>query len=490
MNIYDYIVLGAGYAGLSSAALLAQKGKSVLLLEGHSDIGGCAGRFARRGFVYDAGATTLSGIAHDGPLSKLFDDLELNPKLYEIDPTLVMTTSKARKIQRFRENEKWIQELEKHFPHIEHRQTWQKLERLNRQSWKLLPALQNFPPQNLKEAFGLLKPKILKGTPLLPLLTMPFTQLLDPKALEDEEFMSLMDEMLLISTQSTAKEVNALIGTLGACYLSDTWVPHGGMTALGDQLLERFKEFKGELLLRTKALGIEKDNQHWKVQTQKSEFFCHKLISTLPMWNHKELGPKGLEEQISTWEKHHPDAWGAVSAYQGVSFKTPPESCYFQVHTREIPYSEGHSVFISLSHPKDHSRAKEGTQTLTASVHSHEESWPHARKSTEYLNQKKELSKAFQKVFEKTFSEYGVEFLGKLEIGTPYTFERYTGRYKGRVGGLPHKRLKTLLTYPSSQTKLEGFYRLGDTVFPGQGVVGVISGAQKLIDLLENEGKI
>jgi phytoene dehydrogenase-like protein len=173
-----------------------------------------------------------------------------------------------------------------------------------------------------------------------------------------------------------------------------------------------------------------------------------------------------------------------------VRFQKTPETCYFQVHSEEIPFSEGHSVFISLSHSEDNTRAPEGEQTLSASIHTHEKYWPHPRKSDEYKKQKKDLNKAFQKVINETFSDYGIEFLGRLEIGTPHTFERYTGRYKGRVGGLPHKRLTTLLSYPSSQTKLSNFYRLGDTVFPGQGVVGVISGAQKLIKLFIKRGEL
>lgn len=491
MQNYDFIILGAGYAGLSSAALLAQKGVKVLLLEAHSDIGGCAGRFRRGDFVFDAGATTLSGIAFNGPLTKLFNKLQMAPYLYKIDPSLIIQTSKQKTLRRYRQRAQWVQELEEHFPHIEHKKTWEKLEKINQQVWSLLPGLQNFPPQNLKQVLGLIRLDILKSTPLLPLLTMPFTQLLDPKALEDEEFMSVIDEMLLISTQSRAKEVNALIGTLGACYLSDTWVPHGGMTSLGDLLIDHLKQYdNAQLALKTKVNSIEKVDQFWKVKTQKEEFISKNVISTLPMWNHEKLGPPGLKAEIDSLVNHHPYAWGAVTAYQAVSFKTPPETCYFQVHTKNIPYAKGNSVFISLSHPQDNTRAQEGTQTLSASIHTHESDWAYERKTPEYFQQKKELSIAFQKILEETFYEYGIVFIGRLEIGTPHSFERYTQRYKGRVGGLPHKRLKTLLTYPNSQTKLKNFFRLGDTVFPGQGVVGVISGAHKLIELLEAQGEV
>lgn len=491
MKKYDAIVIGAGHAGLSCAALMAQKGQNVLLLESHSDIGGCAGRFARKAFVYDAGATTLSGLAHQGPLAQLVKDLELAPLLYPVDPSLIILSPTGRQMRRYRKRERWVAELNEHFPHIAHKNAWEKIERINQQAWQLLPELKSFPPQNLRQAFSLISPKTLKGLALLPLLNSSFAQLLGPEAQRDAEFMAIINEMLLISTQSRAHEVNALIGSLGASYLSDTWVPHGGMAALGDQILEKFFQFNGTLLTKSRVTHIEKDGQLWKVRTHKEqEFTSGKLISTLPMWNHKTLGPDEIKPQIERHEKAHPQSWGAITAYTGIRFKKTPPASYFQVHSPDIPYSEGASVFISLSHPDDNLRAPTGQHALTASVHTHEKHWPYPRPTQEYKDQKKNLDKAFQKVIQRTFSEYGPELLGKLEVGTPHTFERYTGRFKGRVGGLPHKQLETLWRYPSSLTNLKGFYRLGDTVFPGQGVVGVVSGAQKLVQHLEENGEL
>jgi phytoene dehydrogenase-like protein len=43
----DVLVVGAGIAGLTAAALLAKQGRSVVLLEAHHQSGGCAGTFRR-----------------------------------------------------------------------------------------------------------------------------------------------------------------------------------------------------------------------------------------------------------------------------------------------------------------------------------------------------------------------------------------------------------------------------------------------------------
>jgi len=53
--MYDFIIIGAGFGGLSTAALLAKKGKKVLLLEASSFPGGRAFYHEKEGFVWQYG---------------------------------------------------------------------------------------------------------------------------------------------------------------------------------------------------------------------------------------------------------------------------------------------------------------------------------------------------------------------------------------------------------------------------------------------------
>lgn len=63
---YDVIVIGAGIGGLSTAALLAKAGKSVLLVERHDRPGGYAHGFRRRNYHFDAGVHLVSGCGPEG----------------------------------------------------------------------------------------------------------------------------------------------------------------------------------------------------------------------------------------------------------------------------------------------------------------------------------------------------------------------------------------------------------------------------------------
>jgi len=54
------IVIGSGFGGLASALRMRAKGYEVTLLEKHSDLGGRARVFKKRGFTYDGGPTVIT----------------------------------------------------------------------------------------------------------------------------------------------------------------------------------------------------------------------------------------------------------------------------------------------------------------------------------------------------------------------------------------------------------------------------------------------
>lgn len=73
----NIVVIGAGLGGLTTAALLANDGYKVTLLEQHNIVGGCATFFKRKGgFICEVGLHEMDGV-HSKTIKEIFEPLEV-----------------------------------------------------------------------------------------------------------------------------------------------------------------------------------------------------------------------------------------------------------------------------------------------------------------------------------------------------------------------------------------------------------------------------
>jgi phytoene dehydrogenase-like protein len=181
------------------------------------------------------------------------------------------------------------------------------------------------------------------------------------------------------------------------------------------------------------------------------------------------------------------DGWGAFTLYLGVDEKIfPPDfATHHQILCAE-PLAEGNSVFLSVSPEWDETRAPKGFRTLTLSTHTRLPQWWQAwqdGKAT-YERLKADYTERMLKAAERLLPSLRDAIRIALP-GTPLTFQRYTRRPFGWVGGFPQTSLFRTVRPRIS----DGIWLVGDSIFPGQSTAAVaIAGMRVAFAILHDLG--
>ena len=476
---YDYIVIGAGSAGLSFAALMEKKGHSVALLEAHSVPGGCSSYFERDGFIFDAGATTLSGLKEGRPLNDLIKQLDLKLDLVCIDPGIVsMLPNKT--VNRFKHFDQWISELDSKFPGIDHKKLWSKFLEIEIQGWDLSTTFKNIPLRSFKKIYSFINFKSLGAIKTLPALFKSIDQELKINKITNTEYLSMIDEMLFITAQNNRLDTPLLMGAMGLGYPEDTSYAMGGMKSFAHAIASKCSN----IFYRNKVQAIVPTTSGFDVVTNKGVYKSKKVVSTLPIWNHRELF---TDDKIKKFYDNYKlpaveDCWSAFMVYLTIPKDSSRSSLYYQIHTDLIPNCETHSFFVSLSHPEDPIRSINSRQVVTISTHTRSKVW-FGLEAADYKNKKRESGDFMLNVLREKF-QLQENDLQNIITGTPKSFVKYTNRFNGLVGGIPHSIKRNPVDFLIAKSPIENFYMLGDTQFPGQGIATVVLGAQNLVDFL------
>lgn len=106
---YDAVIIGSGMGGMSTAALLANDGYNVLILEQALHPGGCSSSYPRKGYVFESGATTLIGFDENQPLKWLENKTGIHIPREELSPSMKVRMGEDT-ITRYKDKNEWIRE--------------------------------------------------------------------------------------------------------------------------------------------------------------------------------------------------------------------------------------------------------------------------------------------------------------------------------------------------------------------------------------------
>ena len=113
--VWDVAVVGAGLGGLAVAALLARRGRAVVLVEQASEAGGLCRPLRREESAFDPGLELLLGFADGGPGRRLLARLGLEVPLGVADPGVQIALPRHR-LSLPADPDGWWPEIRREFP--------------------------------------------------------------------------------------------------------------------------------------------------------------------------------------------------------------------------------------------------------------------------------------------------------------------------------------------------------------------------------------
>ncbi len=491
------VVIGAGIAGLTAAALLAKAGRRVLLLEAHHQSGGCAGTFRRGPYTFDVGATQVAGLEPGGSHARLFHHLEVEPPAATtLDPGCVVHLGDGnRPIHLWHNPECWRAERQAQFPGSE--RFWNLCQAVHQANWRFAARDPVLPPRNLwdlGQLLGALEPATLASG----LLT--FSSVADLLKLcgcaGDQRLRRFLDLQLRLYSQEPADRTAALYGATVLAMAQaplGLWHLEGSMQRLCDQLELALSRWGGELRLRSRVKRLQPLPQGgWRIQCGSGStsisgtsgtIEAGAVVCTLPPQLLPELLGEAMPAAYGQRIASFGEPSGALVLYGAVARERLPVDVPAHL---QLDWADPGSLFVSVSREGD-GRAPAGQATVIASVFTPAKPW-FALEPGAYASAKAEAMAGIQRGLRSLLDLESGDWQ-HAELSTPRGFQRWTGRPFGYVGGLGQHPSRFGPFGLASRSPLPGLWLCGDSIHPGEGTAGVsLSALMACRQLLASQG--
>ena len=465
MKSYDLSVIGSGMGGSMIASL--NRDKNITLFEKDRNLGGCAGTFKKNGNLYNIGATTFAGYESGSIVKDIFDSGDFTPCLKKSD-IAIRIIQNSTVIDRGKDFEKFLENIEEVFPNKNNRYFWEKIKEIDEKFWKIknLYYGRHSLKSNIKtfktflELFDTFKFDILKSADHFIRSSLGNIS---------SSYQAFIDSQLLITLQSTSKNLSLLSMALGLSYpFHNVFYVNGGMGSIFDGLLKGIDVKKEEEI---KKVLIEKDS--FRLISSKDEYITKKLILNSSVYDSSNLfEDANIKRYYSSFSFSDQSAFVITFI---IDKKIELLHHYQIILDDKIPNSISNSFFISISSYDDDKMSKSGL-SVTISTHTKALYWKNMTKD-EYKKQKRLTQDFIIGKFLENFDEVKKEDIIDIFSATSKTFNRYINRYN--CGGMSIS-IKNIMKTPTTTTPFKGLYNVGDSIFSGQGWLGVAIGVNIL----------
>ena len=478
----DVAIIGAGIAGMATAARLQAQGLSTVVFEAHGQPGGCAGFFRRKGFAFDVGATTLVDFEAGGVGSELLQSIGMPLPPGEALPGYVAWLP-DRKVTLYRDGAAWAEErLRTLGDGPAHHRLWALLDRLAAVFWNASRKGIKLPVQNPRDAFRALQAI---GLPSLPLACHAFRTMGDALrafGLRQDHALTAVLSMLIEDTVHSdideAPLINAALGiTIRGAGLTRAT---GGMWGFWRRFLAHYRQMGGEIHLACPVERVTGVPGAYLLETPRGRFSAAQVVSAIPAALTACLAPSLIAHALQPYLRRDAAAQGgALVVFLGVPESEVAGQSFthhqlFQDYSQ--PLGNGNNMFVSVSAPGDTECAPAGHRAVMVSTHCELADWG-GLTDAEYAARKAAAGAQLIAFARRVYPDLGRSALFQ-DMGTPRTYARFARRPHGAVGGVRQNLRNSNQNALPHRLGMPGFWLVGDSTWPGLGTVACVLGSR------------
>lgn len=463
--MYDVLVIGAGFGGLGAALTLAERGASVCVCEALKYPGGCAGTFRRRGARFDAGATLLSGLGETQLFGRWAARHGMTLDVSWMDPLVELRTPETR-LAVVRDRDAFVADLAHGDARVH--AFFREQARVASALWRLFDDPSLLPPLRLR-ALPRLASRVPSLLPVLPLLGRPLLERLVAHGVAGHaRLRTFVDALCQITVQCPAAEAETPFAYAAMDYFwRGTAHVRGGVGELAWELWRAIERLGGTMRAPDAVTGLTRERGYWRASARSGPIEARAVIanvlpSTLARWTPVAAKTHALADAARR-------SWGAAMLF---ALARAPAGAREEAHHLELveqpasPFVDGNHVFVSIS-GEDEGRAPDGLRTVTASTHV---ALSATRSAIEHAQTR------MRRTLESLAPEWRIE---RLETASPRTFERFTRRPGGAVGGIPRRAGLDHYLHLGPHEAARDLWLVGDSVFPGQSALATAIGGTR-----------
>ncbi len=494
---HEVVVVGGGIGGLTVAALLAQRGVDVCLLEREPRVGGCAASFEKFGYNFEQGYGLFTGWKPGEIHDRVFSELPVDPPEVRLwEPGYVVRLPDQSEIALVSDREQFEDNLRRSFPECPEKAVafYRKLESIG---GALRRALQRAPDllsaSGSRRAYSLLP----EGRVAAGILKASQQSTLEHLDGFSPRFRRFVDVQLQALTQASSKDVPYLHAALAlSAPRSGMFAIRGGASALANRLAESIKQSGGRIRLDTPVLRLSYDSTGAAVGVDllsgETVTASKAVVSNLTVWDTygKLVGLNRTPTEIRK-QLHGQRGWGAYLLYLALDETTAgslasdhvlaltdwQESNHYDPETNQLMFAAA---------PAWDARAPAGKRAVTVHAFTDVDEWfTFHQDETELEDRDQQMLERCWERLHSAMPELGSS-IEVIETATPRSFYDVTRRKLGMVGGVVPRAGAFWLGEPAYQTALPNLFIVSDTTYPG-GIEGLTRSALVLADKLTRQ---